>query len=363
MKTHEVAIIGAGFFGLRVALFFAKKGMDVIVLESENSSFSRASTINQARIHNGYHYPRSYSTAISSHNHYQRFCDEHSYAVNLNFQNVYAIAKKNSHTTSKQFESFCELVDIPLEKTPSDISNLFSSDLIESSYLVEEAVFDGEKLKDSLLNELNKYSNVEIIFNSKVRKIYVKDGLANLQVHDLQYKAEKVFNTTYAGINILLQDSGFEKLDFRLELTELAFVKLPKEIKKLGFTIMDGQFFSSIYYPALNCHSLSHVRYTPHIEWNEKDYCIDPYNLADKSQKSKYLHMLNDAKRYIPILKSAKYLHSKYTIKAVPVRNETNDGRPIVLKEHINDRDLLVVSILGSKIDNIYDLEKYLNKY
>ena len=122
----------------------------------------------------------------------------------------------------------------------------------------------------------------------------------------------KVFNTTYAGINSLLVSSGFEKLDFRLELTELAFVKLPKEIQNLGITIMDGQFFSSIYYPSLNCHSLTHVRYTPHIQWHEKDYCINPYKVSDVKYKSKYIHMLNDAKRYLPILNKAKYLKSMY---------------------------------------------------
>ena len=364
MKTYEVAVIGAGFFGLRVALFFAKKGKDVIIIEAETSALSRASIINQARIHNGYHYPRSYTTALSSHNHYKRFCDEYSYAVYDNFKNIYALAKINSYTTSKQFEAFCDRVNIPLEDTPNNIHNLFSANLIEKSYFVEEAVFDGNKLKDSLLSEISKFKNVKILFNCKVNKIDVNDGLVEIYSDDFKHKSIKVFNTTYAGINSLLVSSGFEKLDFRLELTELAFVKLPKEIQNLGITIMDGQFFSLIYYPSLNCHSLTHVRYTPHIQWHEKDYCINPYKVSDVKYKSKYIHMLNDAKRYLPILNKAKYLKSMYTIKAVPVRNEINDGRPIVFKEHYKDnRGALFVSILGSKIDTIYDLENYLVKY
>ena len=364
MKKSEVAIIGAGFFGLRVALFFAKKGEDVIIFESESSALSRASSINQARVHNGYHYPRSYTTALSSHNHFKRFCEEYSYAVNNNYKNIYAIAKSNSYTSSKQFEIFCDRVNIPLKKTPDNIHNLFSADLIDKSYCVDEAVFDANKLKNNLLSEISKFKNVKILFNCKAKKINVVDGLVEISTDNLKYKFTKVFNTTYAGINSLLDSSGFNKLDFRLEMTELAFIKLPNEIQKLGFTIMDGQFFSSIYYPALKCHSLTHVRYTPHIQWNERDYCTDPYKISDKEHKSKYIFMLNDAKRYLPILNKAKYLKSMYTIKAVPTRNEINDGRPIVFKEHYNENQgVLFVSILGSKVDTIYDLENYLVKH
>lgn len=363
MKSCEVAIIGAGFFGLRVALFFAKKGKNVVVFESESSALSKASTINQARVHNGYHYPRSYTTALSSHNHFKRFCHEYSYAVNNNFKNIYAIAKNNSHTSSKQFEVFCDRVNISLEESPENIHNLFSADLIEKSYSVEEAVFDGSIIKDSLLSEISKFKNIKILFNCKVSRVNIADDSVEIYGSDFKYKSKKTFNTTYAGINSLLSYSGFEKLDFRLEMTELAFVKFPNEIQNLGFTIMDGQFFSSIYYPSLKCHSLTHVRYTPHIQWHEKDYCINPYKISDKKHKSKYIFMLNDAKRYLPILNKAKYLKSMYTIKAVPVRNEINDGRPIVFKEHHNDNQgNLFVSILGSKIDNIYDLENYLIK-
>ena len=124
---------------------------------------------------------------------------------------------------------------------------------------------------------------------------------------------------------------------------------------------MDGQYWSTMPYPAFDCHSLSHVRYTPHMKWHEKNYCTDAYKISDRKQKTKQLHMLNDAKRYLPIMKNSDYIGSKYTIKTVVSRNEINDGRPIVVKEHsVNP---LIVSILGSKIDNIYDLENYLKKY
>ena len=59
-------IIGAGLYGLYAALYCGKRGQQVEVLEIEQAPFTRATYINQARVHMGYHYPRSLSTAMKS---------------------------------------------------------------------------------------------------------------------------------------------------------------------------------------------------------------------------------------------------------------------------------------------------------
>ena len=48
-------IIGAGLYGLYSALFCAKQGDRVVVLEKDAAPFMRATYINQARVHMGYH--------------------------------------------------------------------------------------------------------------------------------------------------------------------------------------------------------------------------------------------------------------------------------------------------------------------
>ena len=72
MKTDRL-IIGAGLYGLYAALYCAKQGYSVVVIECENAPFKRATYINQARVHLGYHYPRSYSTAKKSANYFDKF--------------------------------------------------------------------------------------------------------------------------------------------------------------------------------------------------------------------------------------------------------------------------------------------------
>lgn len=58
--------------------------------------------------------------------------------------------------------------------------------------------------------------------------------------------------------------------------------------------------------------------------------------------------------RYLPCLQDLKWLGSLFEIKTLLLRNESDDGRPILL-----DRDPVnsgLMTVLGGKLDNIYDL-------
>lgn len=56
-QQYDKIIIGAGLYGLYSALFCGRRGEKVLVLEYEDIPFKRATYINQARVHMGYHYP------------------------------------------------------------------------------------------------------------------------------------------------------------------------------------------------------------------------------------------------------------------------------------------------------------------
>ena len=64
--------------------------------------------------------------------------------------------------------------------------------------------------------------------------------------------------------------------------------------------------------------------------------------------------MRRDAALYVPMLASLTYERSLMEIKTVPLRNETDDGRPILFTAHPHLGG--VYSVLGSKIDNIEDV-------
>ena len=62
MHKVDKVIFGAGIYGLYAALVCSQKNERVVVLEYDDDAFSRATFVNQGRIHKGYHYPRSFWT-------------------------------------------------------------------------------------------------------------------------------------------------------------------------------------------------------------------------------------------------------------------------------------------------------------
>ena len=60
----DAVVIGGGFFGCSIAteLITEHGNSNVLIVERERDVMKRASYGNQARVHNGYHYPRSFTT-------------------------------------------------------------------------------------------------------------------------------------------------------------------------------------------------------------------------------------------------------------------------------------------------------------
>jgi len=63
---------------------------------------------------------------------------------------------------------------------------------------------------------------------------------------------------------------------------------------------------------------------------------------------------VRDGQRYLPCLAGARHEKSIFEVKTILIKNEADDGRPILYQQ--KPADSRVVSILGGKIDNIYDL-------
>jgi len=354
-RQYDIIIIGGGFFGINIALHFAAKKQKVLVIESHSQIMQEASYSNQARVHNGYHYPRSFLTAARSSINFARFCTEYSDAIFKDFTKLYAIPKNGSQTTAKQFYNLFEKLQAPIKIADKTHSDLFASELIEQVFEVTEHAFDSTILKKILEKQLRAASKfIDIDFNTTVSKVaYASGQISVFRDTELVATTPQVFNCTYAAINTLLIDSGLPIIPIKYELAEMAMIKPPAALKNIGVTVMDGPFFSTMPFPALDLHSLSHVRFTPRISWLDGGQPTDQ-TLADIKQDSHWQLMLQDAARYIPKLTHAEYKKSLYIIKTILLKNEVNDGRPILHKSdyHIPGFHL----VLGGKIDNIYDI-------
>ena len=61
--SRRIVIAGGGFFGCSIALMLRRRGWQPVIVEDSSDLLTRASRVNQARVHGGYHYPRSLMTA------------------------------------------------------------------------------------------------------------------------------------------------------------------------------------------------------------------------------------------------------------------------------------------------------------
>lgn len=359
-STVDAVVIGGGFYGAAIAIYLAKqRGLKRIVLvERETALLTRASYNNQARVHNGYHYPRSFTTAYRSRINLPRFVSDWPEAVKQDFTKLYAIARRNSKVTAKQFVRFCKEIGAKIEQADQSLHQLFEPHLIEDVFLVEEYAFDSSKLASWAEREL-KECGVEICLETRVTAISKGDNLLKVAMREKDRSESEifsryVFNCTYSGLNQFVGDFPGTSTHLKQEITEMALMQVPHVLKELGITVMDGPFFSMMPFPARGLHTLSHVRYTPHMHWNDQRG-VDPYQkLNDYERATRVDRMVRDVSRYLPAIQDAKYVDSLFEVKTILVKNEGDDGRPILFEKH--EELPGCYSILGGKIDNIYDV-------
>ena len=353
-KIYDVVIIGGGFFGVSLALYLSTITKNVILLEKEDAILERGSKNNQARVHTGFHYPRSAITAVKSMMLHKRFERDFPNAIVDDFKMLYAISKQHSKVSSQRFWRMFNDMDAPIKKA-GFISGLFNTNYIEDVFECKESAFDYRALKEHLDKRLIS-SGIKIKLNADVQKIIEDNPVSKVILKNSDSIAGKyIFNITYGNINNLLFNSDMDQVEIKNELVEICLITPPDEIKELGITVMDGPFFSTMPFPARKKNSFSHVRYSPHKTWMPKKNIVTPYLLPDKGyEKSNYKYMLKDASRYIPCIAESVYDSSFYEIKSILVRNEINDARPILF--HQSQLASKVISVLGGKIDNIYDL-------
>lgn len=374
MKCYDKIIIGAGLYGLYSALFCCKKGQNVIVLECDPTPFRRATYINQARVHQGYHYPRSISTAMKSAGYFERFNKDYGFCVNKEFDQIYATSSQYSWSDGQQFKKFCKAANIPCEELHTE--RFFKEGMCDGAFLTREYTYDAMILKDYFLDELAKFPNsveikygVNIVGIDKLQDVYVirtDDGN--------EYKSSFVLNSTYAGTNQILDMVGFEKFGIKYELCEIILCDVNDKLKNIGFTVMDGPFFSIMPFGKTGLHSLTSVTFTPHTtsydevptfscQEQSKGFCSTAHlgNCNDCPAKpvTAFPYMANLARKYMKDEYCFEYKKSLFSMKPILMSSEIDDSRPTVIRKYSTNPTF--VGVLSGKINTVYDLDEVLS--
>ena len=391
-EQFDRVIIGAGLYGLYSALYCGKQGLSVLVLEMEDAPFKRATYINQARVHMGYHYPRSLTTALKSAGYFRRFVDDFGFCIHQKFDQVYATSANFSWTGRAQFIEFCKAADIRCDEI--SVEQYFREGMCDGAFLTEEYTYDAHVLRDYLLQEIGKYPNVRLCFGSHINGIergqdhylvtYTHEeageaswGTISQPEDDVREtfsaKTPFVLNATYASVNQILHHVFPEDaFQIKYELCEIILCEPSKRLENVGITVMDGPFFSIMPFGLTGLHSLTSVSFTPHVTSYEdrptfkcqqelQNYndglreqsgqrlqdkkndakrflcnpeCLNNCNACPVKPQSAWPHMSHLADKYLKPEYAYTYKESLFSMKPILKSSEIDDSRPTAIRVH-----------------------------
>lgn len=360
-ERFDAVVIGGGFYGCCVAAHLRReRGLArVALVERGPRLLGRASYGNQARVHQGYHYPRDFTTAYRSRVSFRRWVQRYRACVDDAFLKLYAIASRNSLVTAGQFERMMTEIGAPCRRAGRRHAALFSPTLVEAAFEVEEFAFNADRLAEELADDMEALG-VHVLLGTEVIGAEHLPGEIRLMTRTegggtRWIAGTAAFNCTYGRL-MSVPGLGAPKATVKYEICEICLVEPPEALSRVGVTLMDGPFFSCMPFPARELHSLTHVRYTPHRSWTSAaEPTLDPYaELEANGRASQFDLMVRDASRYLPILQDARHRDSIFEVKVVLMANESNDGRPILIEGSPGPGG--IVSILGGKVDNVFDV-------
>lgn len=377
-KKFDKIIIGAGLYGFYAAEYSSRKEEEVLVLEYDREPFSRATYINQARVHMGYHYPRSLTTAIKSAGYFKRFVDDFGFCIHDKFEQLYATSDNFSWTNAKQFIEFCKAADIRCDEVVPE--RYFKRGMCDGAFLTEEYTYDAKMLGAYYLEKLEKKSNVTILYESRIDKIIKEDSAFRVRMADgTEYETPFVLNATYASVNQILQKvegMDTEKFNIKYELCEIILCEPSDKLRNIGFTVMDGPFFSIMPFGKTGLHSLTSVTFTPHVTSYEElptfscqegletgEFVCTSSNLGNCSicphkPKSAWRYMSHLADKYMRDEYEYTYKESLFSMKPILKSSEVDDSRPTAIR--VLSEEPTFISVLSGKINTVYDLDEYL---
>jgi hypothetical protein len=324
----NIGIVGGGIFGSTTAIELANQGYNVTLYERHESLLEETSSINQYRVHQGYHYPRSSATASECYDSASSFIKYYKQSIVPKMSGIkhhYAIASQASMTDPEEFITFMDAIGLPYKY----VTPLQGTDLMVE---VEENIFDPAKLISIVKNRL-KGAGIEL----RLGKTATED---DLKAFDFNVIA------TYANLN----DWCIDRREYQYELCEKPILKLPNVYHKKSIVVMDGPFMCIDPLGSSDMHVIGNVVHAiHHTNVGYKPVVPDVYkNLLNKGivKKPSITNIdkfIEAAREFFPDIDQAHHIGSMYTIRTVLPNREKDDARP-TLVEWIDDNRLMVFS-------------------
>ena len=321
----KVNIIGGGIFGCSAAIELAARGYNVMLYEKKEDVLGETSSINQYRVHRGYHYPRSVETALQCNESSSDFIKSFKQAIlPKEVEHYYAIAEKDSMTSAKDYLHFLKEIGLEYEITKSIVNTSLT-------VKVKENLYDPKALKVILKNRLFG-SGVKLKLNHEV------------SAKDLD-KKDFTIAATYSNLNEWLTTPELTQF----ELCEKPLLKLPLIYKNKSIVIMDGPFMcidplgDTGYHVMGNVvHAIhsSNIGFKPEIPEGFEELLNN--GIISNPPITNIDLFLESAKTFFPDIDKSEYVGSMFTFRAVKPNREHDDARPTL------------VNLIGPKLATIF---------
>lgn len=321
----KVIVIGGGIHGLTSAISLADEGLNVTVLEKNDDVMQGTSGATHNRAHLGFHYPRSIDTAIECKEGLEYF--KKKYPESLFYPpNIYYLNEKKSNISFETYIKFCNKVNIPY-KVKMPPKKFLYRDNIENGIKVSEPIFNIKKLTNVLIEKCRE-KKIIIKRSSEVIGFNKTDDGYEIICDKKKYFSNIILNATYAYSNNILKILNLEEdmTKYYLQHTEVIVVKSKENIPSL--TIMDGKFFSIMYYATEEPNL--YLLYDPLYSILEQKI---GYFLEEKTADSNLEKIMEHGSLYFPFLRKLEYVESWYGSRPIPVKI-SDDSRKTRIKSH-----------------------------
>jgi len=310
----KINIIGAGIFGCTAAIEMASRGYNVDLYDKMDEILGETSSINQYRVHRGYHYPRSIETSTQCSKSASEFTKSFRQSIlSEKIEHYYAIAENNSLTTAQEYIKFLDKIDLDYEVTEKIPNTSLTIKVIEDLY-------DPFALKTIFKNRLFG-AGVNMKLNHKVLPSDLDQEIFTIAA-------------TYSSLNDWLPSPEMTQF----ELCEKPVLKLPSLYTNKSIVIMDGPFMCIDPLGDTGYHVMGNVIHAIHsTNIGFKPLIPDGFEKLLNKGIVKNPNITNidlfieSAKIFFPEIEKSEYIGSMYTYRAVKPNREYDDARPTLV--------------------------------
>jgi len=338
MSRSNVAVVGAGIFGVTIAVKLDRQGHRVTLFEQKNQILQCASLCNQYRLHRGYHYPRSFETAESCLQGTEQFAAEYPQCVVDGIQQHYCIvADERSKISGDRFLRFCDELGIAYRHASLDCLHMGKFGVCVE---VDETVFDRDVLV-ALCERNLRDSSIDV----RLGREFTSDMFGG---YDFTVIA------TYARSNELLEDYPEAQRDYQFEVCEKLILQLPPAFARMGIVIMDGPFMCIDVRGNTTQHLMGNVVHAIHRSVIGRVPRAPPEyeGLLDNGVTANppitnYERFVESAREFYK-LDPVEHVGSMFTFRTVLPYKDDTDERPTIVNR-VSDR---IISVFSGKIPN-----------